>query len=35
MISNKGIIAIGKRIKVIRNTRNITQEKLIQLYLEK
>ena len=31
MISNKEIIAIGKRIKIIRNTKNITQEKLAEM----
>lgn len=31
MISNKEIIAIDKRIKGIRNTRNITQEKLAEI----
>ena len=31
MISNKEIIAIGKRIKIIRNARKITQEKLAEM----
>lgn len=31
MISNKEIIAIGKRIKIIRNARKITQEKLVEM----
>lgn len=31
MISNKEIIAIGKRIKIIRNAQNITQENLAEM----